>query len=111
MKYMVSAITGPFGEPATMPYKSNNPEEAILKWCKLQKDYPTCVSLQAATMEDGLELLKWAQMNFNTVRTYMKDNKCPYKTDWIKDHIDRYVHRRKCSIQWEYDQLFPFSMG
>ena len=110
-KYIVSATTSPFGEQATSAFHTDDPEKAILEWCKLNKKYPTCVSLQAKTTEDGKALLKWANIHSEKVEAYMISNRCPYKTDWMLNNINLQVNNDKCSMQWEYDELFPFCQG
>ena len=112
MKYVVSAIDSPFGDTVEMSDKpETSPEGAILKWCKLSKKYPTCVTIQPETEEDGMELLKWANMHSDKLEAYMVQHKNPYKFDWIKEQITSQVARGKTSMQWNYDQLFPFCMG
>ncbi len=111
MEYIVTAVTGPFGELAKNPETVHSPELAITKWCKLQYGYPTCVAIQPATKEDGMELLKWADANFDKIKKLMEENKCPYKTSYMKEQIKEQVDKNKCSMQWEYDQIFPFCMG
>lgn len=110
MKYCISAISNPFGEPVTDEYEYD-PENAIIKWCRYQEKYPTCVSIQPETNEDGIALLKWADLNFEKVEVYMKEHKCPYKTGWIREQVKSQIAKGKSSMQWEYDQLFPFCMG
>ncbi len=111
MIFSVSAITDPFGELVATPKDYNDPEQAILNWCKLSKKYPTCVSIQPQTKEDAKALLIWANENFDKVRAYMNKYKCPYRTDWMQKEIHYQVINDNISMRWEYDQLYPFCMG
>ena len=110
MEYRISAITDPFGEFAGSA-EETNPEQAILRWCEYSEKYPTCVCIQPKTNEDGIKLLKWAEDNFDKVSTYLEKYNAPYKISWMKDMISAQLKNGKCSMQWEYDQLFPFCMG
>jgi len=111
MRYVISAISSPFGEAAGNDAVEHDPENAIIQWFRYSEKYPTCASLQPQTKEDGLALLKWAKHNFNKLEVWAKEHKCPYKTGWLKEQIEKQVEDNKCSMQWEYDELFPFSMG
>ncbi len=110
MKFIISAVTGSFGE-LVRSVNEKDPEQAILRWCEFSEKYPTCVSIQPETKEDGLNLLKWAKLNFEKVETYLNRYRCPYRTDWLKTQIFCQVNNNKTSMQWEYDQLFPFCVG
>ena len=110
MKYVVTAITNPFGESASN-IKCDNPEAAILEWCKQNEIYRTCVSINPATEDDGRALLKWAVANSDKLEAYMKQYHNPYKFEWLIDQVRTQVINNKVSMQWEYDQLFPFCMG
>ena len=110
MEYIVSAFTI-FGESVGYSDKpENNPERAIIKWCMYSEKYPTCVSIQPKTNEDGMILLIWANQNFEKIEHYMDLYKCPYKTEWLREQIDEQIKKGKTSMMWEYDQLFPFCM-
>ena len=111
MKFIISAISGPFGEPVCGDIYEYDPKNAIIQWFSLTEKYPTCVSIQPETIEDGKSLLKWADKNFEKLDVWAKEHKCPYKTDWLKEQINMQVNNNKCSMQWEYDQIFPFCMG
>lgn len=110
-RYIVSAVTSPFGEPVDYGFRTDDPEKAIEKWFIYNKDYPTCVDIQAKTDEDGRNLLKWADLNLEKLEVMMKDNKCPYKTDWLKEQISARAKSDRKTIQWEYDSVYPFCMG
>ena len=111
MEYVVSAITSPFGEPVGNPLKTKNPEEAIIKWCELSQTYPTCVSIQADSEETGIKLLKWAGLNRDKMDYYLSIYRCPYKPEWVMDQITSQINNNKTSMQWAFDELFPFCMG
>lgn len=111
MEYKISAITSPFGEPVDYGKTEHDPERAILRWLEYSKKYPTCASIQPQNKEDGLALLKWAKLNFDKLEAYFLKYKCPYKTDWMRDQIDSQVNNNKVDMQWEWDELFPFSIG
>lgn len=110
MKFVISSITSPFGEPAEN-ITNNNPESAVLKWFQMSEKYPACTSLQPDTKESGEQLLKWADMNSDKIEAWANIYKCPYKIKWLKEQIRTQVKNNKCSMQWEYDELFPFCMG
>ncbi len=111
MKYIITAAT-PYGEPCGVTNEPEyDPENAVIKWCRYSEKYPTCASIQPATEEDGMALLKWTERNFERIEVYMEQHKCPYKPDWIKEQVSLQVKKGKTSMQWEYDQLFPFCMG
>lgn len=110
-KYVVSAITAPDGEPVGIPTFTGDPEAAVLKWFQLSEKYPTCSDIQAQTNEAGLELLKWANTNGDKIAVWAKDYNCPYKLDWLQDQIRTAVKNNKTSMQWEFDSVFPFSVG
>ncbi len=110
-KYFVSAITEPFGEPVDAGIRENDPEQAFIAWCSYSEKYPTCASIQPHTKEDGIECLKWVSLNFDKAEAYMDKYKCPYKKDWIKEQIESQIRGGRCSMQWEYDELFPFCVG
>ena len=63
MQYVISAINSPFGEPIGKDAHTTDMEDAILRWFQLSKKYPTCTSIQPETIEDGMELLKWAKFS------------------------------------------------
>ena len=110
MKYIVSAMN-PFGEPCRPTESEHDPENAIIKWCIYSEKYPMCASIQPETKEDGMALLQWANANFDKVELYLKEHKSPYKTDWLKDEISLQIKNNKVSMQWNFDQLYPFCMG
>ena len=111
MKYIVSAVSQ-YGEPLELPNEPEYaPENAIIKWCMYSKKYPTCVSIQPETKEDGMKLLKWANEHFDKVEVYLREHKCPYKVDWMKEEIASQVQKSEVSMQWYYDQLYPFCAG
>lgn len=110
MKYIVTAISDPFGEMEGQT-EYNAPEKAIEMWCKMSKKFPTCVAIQPETNEDGISLLKWAKENFNQVKEWMAEYKCPYKIEYIQKSIDEVLNKERPCIQWKYDQLFPFCYG
>ena len=111
MKYIVSAVS-PYGEPLKLSDEPEyDPENAIIKWCLYSKKYPTCVSIQPETKEDGMKLLKWANEHFDKVEVYLREHKCPYKVDWMKEEIASQVQKNEGSMQWDFDQLYPFCAG
>ena len=111
MKYIVSAVS-PYGEPLELSDEPEyDPENAIIKWCRFSEKYPTCVSIQPETKEDGMKLLRWAEENFDKVEVYLRKHKCPYKVDWMKEEIASQVQTNTVSMQWNYDQLYPFCAG
>ena len=109
-KYVISAIDSPIGETVGSAYEYD-PENAIIQWCRYSEKYPTCASIQPESKDAGTSLLKWAKLNFEKVEVYMREHKCPYRIDWMKEQIESQVRNGKNSMQWEYDQLFPFCMG
>lgn len=110
MKYLISATISPLGELAEDAFE-DDPKNALIKWFQYSEKYPTCVALQPETKEDGLALLEWAHHNPDQLDIWAKEYRCPYKVEWLKEEVADYVHRGKCSMQWNYDQLFPFCMG
>lgn len=111
MKYLISATISPYGEQAPGSVYKHDPEKAIKEWCRVSEKYPTCASIQPETKEAGMVLLKWAFNNFDKVEGYMKEYKVPYKPEWMKKEIKSYVDKNRNSMMWEYDEIFPFSMG
>lgn len=111
MNYVVSSISSPFGERVGNDVHTSDIETAVEKWFEFSKEYPTCTSLQPQTQEDGTALLKWALLNFEKLEVWAKEYKCPYKMGWFKETLTAQVNNNKCSMQWEYDELYPFSMG
>ena len=111
MKYLISATISPYGEQAPGRVYKHDPEKAIKEWCRVSEKYPTCASIQPETKEDGQALLKWALNNFDTVKTYMREYKVPYKPEWIEKQLRRYVEANRNSMMWSYDEIFPFCMG
>ena len=110
MRYIVSA-TDPFDGPLACDKVEYDPENAIIAWCAMGEKYPTCASIQADTEEAAFKLLTWAKTNFERVEVYMTEHKCPYKTEWIKEMVEAQAENGKSSMQWKYDQVFPFCMG
>ena len=103
-KYIVSGIN--------VPTKYENlPQKALLQWFKYSKKEPTCVCIQPKTKEDGFAVLKWANENFSKLEEWADKYKCPYKIRWMEEEIAKAVSAGTCSMQWDYDQLFPFCMG
>ena len=112
MKFLLSAVNAPFREPVSTPKTPvTDPEIIIKRWCRYSKKYPTCVAICPETKQDGLALLNWAKEHFDVVEKYMLQYNCPYKVSWIRDTIDLYVAKNETSMQWDYDQLSPFSFG
>lgn len=110
-RYVISALNLPFCEPERADAHENDPENAIIQWFRCGEKNPTCASIQAQTKEDGMKLLKWADLNFEKLEVWAKEHKCPYKTDWLKEQISSQVKNKTCSMQWEYDEVFPFCVG
>ena len=110
MNFIVSTSHGPFGEPGPSKKFTDN-EKAVLQWFKWQGKYRTCVDIQPETKEDGMNLLKWAQLNMDKVIAWCAEYKCPYKADWLSEQVNKQVNNNRCSMQWEYDSLFPFCEG
>ena len=111
MKFRISAITSPFGEPVDNGKTTSNPEEAIKQWFVYSKKYPTCASICPETNTDGLELLKWAESNFGKIKTWAEKYRCPYKLNWLQEQITKQITKGDKLIQWEFDEIYPFSMG
>lgn len=89
----------------------HDPQNAVIQWFRLSEKEPTFVSIQPQTKEDGIALLKWAADNIDKLEVWAKEHRCPYKTEWLKEQILSQAAEGKCSMQWEYDQLYPFCMG
>ena len=89
----------------------DNPEKAIRKWCELSKSYPTLVSIQPGSRRDGLSLIRWAAENFEKVKRILTEYTCPYRIDWMITEIRRQAEAGTTSMQWDGDQLHPFTMG
>ncbi len=116
MSYLISVTAMPFSEMESGAMQDKDaheksPEKAILRWCRYSSQYPTCVSIQPKTREDGLHLLKWASENIEKVRRYLTENKTPYRIDWMIAEILRQAESGKTSMQWDGDQLHPFCIG
>ena len=110
-KYIVSAITLPFGEPVGDDLYTDNPEEAVKRWFELQAQYPTCVNIQASNNKTAKELLTWADTNSDRIDALWRDTeKFPYKLHWLKNAVKRML-AKDSPLQWEYDMLYPFCMG
>lgn len=88
-----------------------DPHNAIIGWCLMQETSPMGVSIQADSEESAYALLVWARENFDLLRTYMREHKCPYKPEYMKEVIEKYVKRKNSSMQWAYDQVSPFDIG
>ena len=110
MKYVISAFSSPFGDDVGSAHEAD-PENAIIQWFRYSEKYPTCVTIQPETPADGMALLKWVNLNFEKLEVWAKEHKCPYRTDWLKEQVESQIKKGKCSMQWNYDQLFPFCMG
>ncbi len=110
-KYLILATHSPFGEPVDPGTYEYDPQNALIQWFRYSEKYPTCTSLHPETKEDGIALLKWAKLNFEKLEIWAKEHKCPYKTEWLKEQIVSQIYNNKCSMQWGYDELFPFCMG
>ena len=111
MRYIISAVTSPFGEPVGDNVTCRDPKTAIEEWCKLGEKYPSCTSLQPETFDDGMVLLKWALNNFAEVEQLLTKYRCPYKPSWMKERIEAQIKNKKTSMQWNYDEIVPFCMG
>lgn len=110
MRYMISANAGPFGETVRLVYETD-PEKAVFRWFRYSGQYPMCASIQPKTTDDGLELLQWAGNNAEKLEEWGKKYHCPYRTDWLKEQIEHQVLDNEVSMQWDYDQLYPFCVG
>lgn len=110
MEFIISA-TSPCGEELGSNVREQDPEKAILAWCRIGQEYPTCASIQADSEKSAFSLLKWADKNADKVRAYLDRYKSPYKPDYILDSVSGYVRNGKSSIQWDYDIVSPFSFG
>ncbi len=111
MEYIISAITSPFGESVDSGTHECDPQKAIIQWFRYSERYPTYASIQPRTREDGIALLRWARDNFEKLETWAKEHKCPYRIEWLREQIESQAEAGECSMQWEYDELFPFCMG
>ena len=111
MKYVISAITSPFGEPTGGDIVEHDPENAIIAWCRLGEKNPTCTSLQPESEKAGMELIRWAYKNFDKIEIWTRQHKCPYKSEWMKARIESQLKNEKTSMQWPYDEIVPFCMG
>ena len=109
MSYLVSVVM-PFGGIVKEAYEKD-PEKAILRWCRYSRKYPTCVSIQPEAQEGGKILLRWASDNIEKVREYLTENKSPYRIDWMIEEIQQQARDGRTSMQWDGDQLHPFSVG
>ena len=107
MKYTITSITGPFGEEAEPDAGEMDPQNAIIQWCRRQKEKPTCGAIMPKTIEDGTKLLEWARDNFDKIEVWMIEHKVPYKKEWLKEQIETTTN----GMQWDGDQIFPFCMG
>lgn len=110
MKYMILATAVPMGENTGLVYE-DEPQKALMTWFRYSQKYPTCVAIQPETKEDGLALLEWAHHNPDQLDIWAKEYRCPYKIEWLKEQIAEQFKEKRCSMQWNYDQLFPFCMG
>ena len=90
---------------------ADSPEKAVEKWCRYSQAYPTCTAIQPKTKEDGMSLLKWAAANEAAVRELLQRYKTPYRADWIMETVRRYASEGRTPMQWDGDQIYPFSMG
>lgn len=110
MEYIVSAITNPFGELADTK-RFTSPEKAVEQWCKYQKKYPSCVSIQPENKAAGINLINWVYLNLDKFEAMVSKSKVPYRFDWMKEQIASQVATGKCKMQWDYDQITPFCEG
>ena len=110
-QYMITGTRTPFGEPAMPVIREEEPEQTLYQWFVWGAKYPTCVSLQPQTPQDGMLLLTWANANWSKVEQWAQVHKCPYRLDWLHEQVAKAVSRGACSMQWEWDELFPFCMG
>ena len=104
MKYVISGMCSAYA-------CEYDPQNAVIQWFRLSQEEPTCVCIQPKTEEDGMALLKWAEENFDKLEVWAKEHKCPYRIEWLEEEISSQVRKGTCSMQWEYDQLYPFCMG
>ena len=111
MRYIIS-VTEPGGyETAEAPVVEHDPQNAIIAWFRLGERYPTCVAIQADSEGSAFELLKWAGANRDKMEVWMKEHRCPYRSIFLFDSISSYIKQGRSSMQWEYDQVSPFSFG
>ena len=110
MKYIISGDAGGYyaEDPDVTEY---DPRNAAIAWCRMGEKHRTCASVMADTEEAAYALITWAYENFDELRVYMEEHKCPYKPEWMYKVIESQVEKGHSSLQWEFDQVEPFSFG
>lgn len=109
--YIVEAINNPVEWEVVLHDEFNRPIDALKKWCELEEDYPTCVTIRLATKNDGLEFIRWCHNNWETVETILSRVDLPYQISFMKEVIEGYWKRNKTSMEWDGDEISPFSFG
>ena len=110
MKINVSGFnpcTGEFISGATCSRVDN----AVREWFKLNKTYPTCISIDPSNEEDAMEILRWANEHTDKLVEWSKEFSSPYKVSYLIDAVSNKVKRGKSGLSFYPDQLYPFCLG
>ncbi len=109
MPYTITSMTL-YGEPLDNIVRKT-PESAVRTWFRIGKKNPLFTSLRPATPAEGMTLIKWAAAHPDRIDEWAEKYHCPYKTSYLKDEIAKAAKKGGCSMQWDYDELHPFTMG
>lgn len=100
-------------------YKGNSPRKAIEEWAKLERKYPTMVSINVCRRAEAMELIEYAYNNMEWVKEVCSTVGFPYVWEHVENGIER-GYSNECSSFHEYqlwdgeyapDQVYPFCLG
>lgn len=99
-------------------YEGNDPRKAIEVWADLERNYPTCVSINVRRRDEACELIDYAYKHMDWVKGLCSKSRFPYKWSYIENGIGTKYQTgcdtfRECEINGTYypDQVYPFCLG
>lgn len=115
-EYMVSgASVNPYGEieSKSRDVYTNDPEQAIEAWFKLNRSCRSGAAIHARTRAGACEIVDYAAENLDWVMLLHRKYRCNYSPEFLEDAIlKQSANRCKTFYETEYgDMVFPFDVG
>lgn len=106
-KYQVMAV----GEDVNTICRTDTPKTAIVAWFEAQAENPSCVAINAISIEAAQLLIDYAHCRKDIIEELHSKYKNPYKLEFLLEAIDN-KHNDGCKGFLGYlDQVHPFDLG
>ena len=87
-----------------------DPRSAIIAWFEQTDKHPMGVCIDASTIKDAQNLLKWVVDNEDQFRTWYNQYDIPYKLEHLINYCKKHQNDSNL-IAFSGDQVEPFSLG